>query len=82
LKEFDYKLCEKCRANHKQAMIQANAHMDELGIPADSVLRGMADIQLACNAHPILSALMRHCWPSEETLLEQPVGYGFMAMDQ
>jgi hypothetical protein len=53
----------------------ANEHMDALGVPDDSVIRGVVDIQLACNANPILKKLITQCWPTAETMLEQRVDY-------
>jgi hypothetical protein len=66
-------MCSNCRNIHAEAMKQANEHMDAQGVPEDSVLRGMADIHLACNENPILGILMGRCYPSTETLLESPI---------
>jgi hypothetical protein len=66
-------ICNRCKEEHAEAMGMANAHMDAQGIPENSVMRGLADIQIACQAHPILSMIMKRCWPTTETLLESPV---------
>lgn len=49
-------------------MKQANEHMDSLGIPEDAIVRGLANVQLACQANPDLQALMAEMYPSPQQL--------------
>jgi hypothetical protein len=48
----------------------ANEHMDASGVPEDSLIRGLADIQLACNAQPMLRQYMREGYPTPEQLMQ------------
>ena len=61
-------MCERCAAEHRERMEQANAEMDEQGVPEDSILRGFADIQIACAHHPVLMYLMREMWTTTDML--------------
>ena len=70
-------MCFDCQnrwqKEHREAMEIANDDMDARGIPQDSVIRGLADMQLACNANPVLAKIMKILYPSAVTLLESPV---------
>lgn len=63
-------MCDNCARRHAEAMEQANAEMDEQGVPEDSLIRGMADISIACEHHPVLKALMREMYPTTSTLTQ------------
>jgi hypothetical protein len=67
-------MCFECqrrwKEDHAAAMVAANEHMDAEGIPEDSLVRGVASVQLACNANPMLSIAMKRCWPELEMLLQ------------
>lgn len=66
-------MCERCyrqmREAQTDAMVIANDHMDAQGVPDDSVLRGLAGVQLACNLNPALEFLCTEMWPSPQALL-------------
>lgn len=62
-------MCERCRKAHKEAMEQVNAELDEQGVPEDSLVRGFADIEIACQNHPTLMMLMKMLYPTSSTLV-------------
>jgi hypothetical protein len=57
------------REELQQACEQADKHMDEAGVPADSLFRGLAKLQLALNASPVLEHILRTNYPHPESLL-------------
>jgi hypothetical protein len=61
---------DKSKKEYAKAVIEADAHMDAKGIPADSLLRGLARLQLACNLNPDLEQVLRTHWPTPESLLQ------------
>lgn len=67
-------MCLNCqriwKENHAEAMKAANLHMDAEGVPEDSLVRGIAEVQLACNGNPLLKKVMRQCWSNLDSLLQ------------
>lgn len=61
-------MCENCAENHEIIMEHVYAEMDEQEVPQDSILRGLANIQIACEHSPVLKALMTEMYPSQQTL--------------
>lgn len=62
-------MCNNCAENHQKAMDQINLEMDDQDVPKDSVLRGLADIQIACQHHAGLRALMSGIYPTSIALM-------------
>jgi hypothetical protein len=50
-------------------MDQINLEMDDQDVPKDSVLRGLADIQIACQHHAGLRELMSGMYPTSIALM-------------
>lgn len=50
-------------------MKAANEHMDTLGVPDDSLYRGLASVQVACTIDPMLRILMREMYPGAQMLM-------------
>lgn len=48
----------------------AMKHLDECEVPSDSLLRGLAEVHLACNIDPLLRHLMREMYPDQATLTQ------------
>lgn len=53
-----------------EAIEAANAHLDAVGVPADSIFRKMAYFSLALNQNPGLLQLMREMYPSGHALTQ------------
>lgn len=60
----------KLHEDHQVAMKSAMEHLDSLGVPSESIIRGIVDIGLAANANPMLGYFIERCWPSKETLIQ------------
>jgi hypothetical protein len=63
-------MCDKCKKELAEAIADANADLDARGVPADSLFRGMVQVQFLCNMHPELEEVMLRCWPTPACLLQ------------
>ena len=48
----------------QDALAEAMIHCDAKGIPADSLARGLVQVELVCNAIPELEQVFRANWPN------------------
>jgi hypothetical protein len=54
----------------EEAIEQADAHMDAIGVPQDSLDRELVHLQLALNQNPGLLYLLREMWPNSRALVQ------------
>jgi hypothetical protein len=53
-----------------EAIEMADAHMDAIGVPENSINRDLIHLQLALNQNPGLLYLMREMWPNAYALTQ------------
>lgn len=63
--------CIRKRFEEQQAgNAQAMAHLDALGVPEDSLVRGLAEVTIACNIEPYLGKVMMSNYSMKESLMQ------------